>query len=77
MQAQSVYFMAQASQPVVHTPITYLRHSLCHSPGRIKEEVVLAYLTFLVHVLEHESALRCEVVNYDTSGYVGGSVYEY
>jgi len=44
-----------------------------HSQGG----VMLAYLTFLVHLLEHEDAFRCEVVNYDQSGYVGGSVYEY
>jgi hypothetical protein len=38
---------------------------------------MLTYLTFLVHLLEHEDAFRCEVVNYDQRGYVGGSVYEY
>ncbi len=42
-----------------------------------KGQVMLAYFTFLVHLLEHEDALRREVVNYDGSGYIGGSVYEY
>ena len=50
------------------------RHSVCQA---CDWPIMLGYLTVLVHLLRREDVRRRKVVNYDTRGYVGGSVYEY